>query len=64
MVRVFNEKYFPAHMKQAALQDIYNFKQLEEECLPQAWGRFCALLRALADHLVKNNELLESFTMD
>ena len=35
----FSEKYFPAHKKQAALQEIFNFAQIEEESLPQAWGR-------------------------
>ncbi|KAI4995723.1 hypothetical protein ZWY2020_037771 [Hordeum vulgare] len=39
MVYYFSEKYFPAHKKQAALQEIYNFAQAEEESLPQAWGR-------------------------
>ena len=38
MVYYFCEKYFPAHKKQAALQEIYNFAQAEEESLPQAWG--------------------------
>ena len=38
MVYYFCEKYFPAHKKQAALQEIYNFAQLQEESLPQAWG--------------------------
>ena len=36
MVYYFSEKYFPAHKKQAALQEIYNFAQLQEESLPQA----------------------------
>ena len=61
IVRVFNEKYFPTHMKQAVLQDIYNFNQLEEGYLPQAWGRFCALLKACPDHPIKKNELLDIF---
>ena len=46
-------------MKQAALQKIYNFKQLEEECLPQAWGRLLTLLNALPDHPIKKNEILD-----
>ena len=62
MIYYFTEKYFPAYMKQAALQDIYNFKQLEEECLPQAWGRLCTLLRVLLDHPVKKNEILDIFS--
>ena len=38
MIYYFSAKYFPAHMKQAALREIYNFVQIEEESLPQAWG--------------------------
>ena len=38
MIYYFSEKYFPAHKKQAALQEIFNFVQIEEESLPQAWG--------------------------
>jgi len=36
MIYYFFEKYFPAHKKQATLQEIYNFVQSEEESLPQA----------------------------
>ena len=39
MIYYFSEKYFPAHKKQAALQEIFNFVQTKEESLPQAWGR-------------------------
>ena len=41
MFYYFSEKYFPAHKKQAALQEIFNFVQTKEESLPQAWGRLC-----------------------
>src|ERR1041385_3640532 len=41
LVQFFVDKYFPAHMQLAALQRIYNFKQLQDEHLPKAWGRFC-----------------------
>ena len=37
MIYYFSEKYFPAHKKQAALQEIFNFVQIKEESLPQAW---------------------------
>ena len=47
MIYYFSAKYFPAHKKQAALRDIYNFVQIEEESLPQAWGRLLQLLNAL-----------------
>ena len=36
----FVYKYFPAHMQHAALQKNYNFKQLQDEHLPKAWGDF------------------------
>ena len=40
MIYYFSAKYFPAHKKQATLQEIFNFVQIEEESLPQAWGGF------------------------
>ena len=49
MIYYFSEKYFPAHKKQAALHEIFNFAQIEEESLPQAWGRLCQSLNALPD---------------
>jgi hypothetical protein len=36
MIYYFSQKYFPAHKKQAALKEIFNFVQIEEESLPQA----------------------------
>ena len=61
MIYYFSAKYFPAHKKQAALRDIYNFVQIEEESLPQAWGRHLKLLNALPDHPLKKNEILDIF---
>ncbi|KAI5021713.1 hypothetical protein ZWY2020_058443 [Hordeum vulgare] len=61
MVYYFSEKYFPAHKKQAALQEIYNFAQAQEESLPQAWGRLIQLLNALPDHPLEKNEILDIF---
>ncbi|KAI4981782.1 hypothetical protein ZWY2020_022274 [Hordeum vulgare] len=61
MIYYFSEKYFPAHKKQAALQEIYNFAQVEEESLPQAWGRLVQLLNALPDHPLEKNEMLDIF---
>ena len=55
------EKYFPAHKKQDALQEIFNFVQVEEESLPQAWGRLLQLLNALPDHPLNKNEILDIF---
>ena len=62
MIYYFSAKYFPAHMKQAALREIYNFVQIEEESLPQAWGRLLRLLNALTNHPLK--KYLISFIMD
>ena len=61
MIYYFSEKYFPAHKKQAALQEIFNFVQIEEESLSQAWGRLLQLLNALPDHPLKKNEILDIF---
>ena len=35
--------------------------QIEEESLPQAWGRLLKLLTALSDHPLKKNEILNIF---
>src|SRR3989337_2067159 len=61
MIYYFSEKYFSAHKKQAALQKIFNFVQIEEESLPQAWGRLLQLLNALPVHPLKKNEILDIF---
>ena len=61
MIYYFSAKYFPAHKKQAILREIYNFVQIEEESLPQAWGRLLKLLNALPDHPLKKNEILYIF---
>src|SRR3954463_2446670 len=61
MIYYFAAKYFPAHKKQAALKEIYNFVQIEEESLPQAWGRLLKLLNALPDHPIKKNVILDIF---
>ena len=61
MIYYFFAKYFPAHKKQAALREIYNFVQIEEESLPQAWGRLLRLLNSLRDHPLKKIEILDIF---
>ena len=35
--------------------------QIEEESLPQAWGRLLKLLNALPNHPLKKNEILDIF---
>ena len=61
MIYYLTEKCFPAHKKQAALQEIFKFFQTKEESLRQAWGRLCQLLNALPDHPLKKNEILDIF---
>ena len=61
MIYYFSAKYFPAHKEQATLREIFNFVQIEEESLPQAWGRLLQLLNALPDHPLKRNEILDIF---
>ena len=61
MIYYFSEKYFPTHKKQAALKEIFNFVQIEEENIPQDWGRLLQLLNALPDHPLKKNEILDIF---
>src|SRR4051812_5140617 len=51
-------------MQHAALQRIYSFKQLQNEHLPKAWGRYCALIKARPGHGVPKNELLDIFYAD
>src|SRR4051812_22663081 len=48
-------------MQHAALQRIYNFKQLQDEHLPKAWGRYCTLIKARPGHGAPKNELLDIF---
>ncbi|KAK1632435.1 hypothetical protein QYE76_006750 [Lolium multiflorum] len=57
---VFFRKYFPASAQHAALQRIYNFDQEDGEKLPEAWARFCSLIRAQPDDLEKH-DLLDIF---
>ena len=42
-------------------REIFNFVQIEEENLSQAWGRLLQLLNALSDHPLKKNERLDIF---
>ncbi|KAK1678485.1 hypothetical protein QYE76_039333 [Lolium multiflorum] len=58
---VFFRKYFPASAQHAALQRIYNFDQEDEEKLPEAWARFCSLIRAQPDHDLEKHDLLDIF---
>ncbi|KAK1606275.1 hypothetical protein QYE76_029948 [Lolium multiflorum] len=44
-----------------ALQRIYNFDQEDGEKLPEAWARFCSLIRAQPDHDLEKHDLLDIF---
>lgn len=61
LAQSFVPKYFPNHKQHAALQRIYNFKQLQDEHLPKAWGRYCTLLKDRPVHGIPKNELLDIF---
>ncbi|KAK1694299.1 hypothetical protein QYE76_010996 [Lolium multiflorum] len=58
---VFFRKYFPASAQHIALQRIYNFDQEDGEKLPEAWARFCSLIRARPDHDLEKHDLLDIF---
>ncbi|KAK1664545.1 hypothetical protein QYE76_052704 [Lolium multiflorum] len=58
---VFFRKYFPASAQHVALQRIYNFDQEDGEKLPEAWARFCSLIRAQPDHDLEKHDLLDIF---
>ena len=42
--------------------NFFNFVQIEEESLPQAWGRLLQLLNDLHDHPLKKYEILDIFS--
>jgi hypothetical protein len=43
------------------LQKIFDFEQVRGEKLPESWGRFCSLIRALPGEPLPKNELLDIF---
>ncbi|KAK1692214.1 hypothetical protein QYE76_008911 [Lolium multiflorum] len=61
LLDVFFRKYFPASVQHIALQRIYNFNQGDEEKLPEAWSRFCSLIRARPEHDLEKHDLLDIF---
>jgi hypothetical protein len=61
LINAFFQKYFPANAQHAALQKIFDFKQVKGEKLPESWARFCSLIRALPGHPLPKNELLDIF---
>ncbi|KAK1668206.1 hypothetical protein QYE76_056365 [Lolium multiflorum] len=61
LLNVFFRKYFPASAQHAALQKIYSFDQEDGEKLPEAWARFCSLIRARPGHDLEKHDLLDIF---
>ena len=61
LVNAFFRKYYPVSAQHAALQRIFNFKQVEGEKMPKTWARFCSLLRARPGHKLGKNELLDIY---
>ncbi|KAK1606823.1 hypothetical protein QYE76_030496 [Lolium multiflorum] len=61
LLDVFFRKYFPASAQHIALQKIYSFDQEDGEKLPEAWARFCSLLRARPGHDLEKHDLLDIF---
>src|SRR3954464_412756 len=46
LIASFFHKYFPPSARHAALQRLFDFKQEEEEKMPESWKRFCSLIHA------------------
>ncbi|KAK1609511.1 hypothetical protein QYE76_033184 [Lolium multiflorum] len=61
LLDVFFRKYFPASAQHMALQRIYSFDQEDGEKLPEAWARFCSLIRARPGHDLEKHDLLDIF---
>ncbi|KAK1609499.1 hypothetical protein QYE76_033172 [Lolium multiflorum] len=61
LLDVFFRKYFPASAQHIALQKIYSFDQEDGEKLPEAWARFCSLIRARPGHELEKHDLLDIF---
>ncbi|KAK1646040.1 hypothetical protein QYE76_063845 [Lolium multiflorum] len=61
LLDVFFRKYFPVSAQNIALQRIYSFDQEDGEKLPEAWARFCSLIRARPGLDLEKNDLLDIF---
>ncbi|KAK1628159.1 hypothetical protein QYE76_002474 [Lolium multiflorum] len=61
LLDVFFRKYFPASAQHIAVQKIYSFDQEDGEKLPEAWARFCSLIRARPGHELEKHDLLDIF---
>ena len=61
LIASFFHKYFPHSAIHVALQRLFDFKQGEEEKLPESWTRFCALIHAHPGCPLPKNELLDIY---
>ena len=64
MIYYFSAKYFPAHKKQAALRDIYNFRKLKKRVSHKLGGGFSNYLMLCLIILLRKMKYLISFIMD
>ena len=64
MIYYFSAKYFPAHKKQAALREIYNFCKLKKRVSHKLGGGFSSYLMLCLIILLRNLKYLISFIMD
>ena len=64
MIYYFSAKYFPAHKKQAALREIYNFVQLKKRVFHMLGGGFSNYLMLCLIILSRKMKYLISFIMD
>ena len=63
MIYYFSAKYFPAHKKQAALREIYNFVQIEERVSHKLGGGFSDYLILFLIILLRKMKYFISFIM-
>src|SRR3954462_2498019 len=61
LIASFFHKYFPTSARRAALQRLFDFKQEEEEKLPESWKRFYSLIHAYPGYPLPQNELLDIY---
>src|SRR3954467_4415683 len=61
LIASFFQKYFPPSARHAALQRLFDFKQGEEEKLPESWTRFRALIHAHPECPLPKNELVDIY---
>src|SRR3954470_19561854 len=61
LIASFFHKYFPPSARHAALQRLFDFKEEEEDKLPDSWKRLCSLIHAYHGYPLPKNELLDIY---